>query len=147
MSSGLPGIRSPHSAQSTVDARLPAARLRSKRRPSTVGGLAFSDVARRRARLGGKAAAADDEVEVGHLSRPRRASSRCSGGSIRGAVAGSWRESEPLPGDRPALVVCSHGGRSLLASRKLRAAGLDARSIEGGMTAYRRAGLPSEGPS
>jgi rhodanese-related sulfurtransferase len=77
----------------------------------------------------------------------RSARERSSGDSITGAVATSWREPDPPPGDRPVLVVCSHGGRSLLAARKLRAAGVDARSIEGGMTAYRRAGLPTEGPA
>jgi rhodanese-related sulfurtransferase len=77
----------------------------------------------------------------------RSARERSSNGAIPGAVAASCREPDPPPGDGPVLVVCSHGGRSLLAARKLRAAGVDACSIEGGTSAYRRAGRPTHNPS
>lgn len=41
-----------------------------------------------------------------------------------------------LPRDRPVLVVCQVGARSLLAARSLRAAGVDAVNVEGGVLAW-----------
>ncbi len=77
-----------------------------------------------------------------------RAARERAGGAIPGAMPASWRAPQAPPGDRPVLVVCSHGGRSLRAVHRLRAAGIDARSIAGGMNAHRRARLPIEdGPS
>lgn len=65
-----------------------------------------------------------------------------AGGMIPGAVVASWRH--PVgPGDgREVLVVCSHGARALSAARTLGDRGIDARSLSGGMSAYRREGLP-----
>ena len=70
-----------------------------------------------------------------------------SSGMIPGATVASWRR--PVVADREGvvLVVCSHGARALQAVRTLRAQGIDARSISGGMSAYRRDGLPIERPS
>jgi rhodanese-related sulfurtransferase len=73
-----------------------------------------------------------------------RTSRERAGGAIPGAVRGSWRDPR-APAAGPVLVVCSHGGRALIAARTLRAAGVDARSLRGGMRAYRRAGLPLDG--
>lgn len=65
-------------------------------------------------------------------------------GTIPGALAGSWREPAVGDPDAPVLVVCSHGARALKAVRALRVEGVDARSISGGMRAYRRDELPIE---
>ncbi len=47
-----------------------------------------------------------------------------------------------VPTDRPLLVVCRSGGRSGRAVEVLRAQGLDATNVTGGMTAWQQAGLP-----
>ena len=49
---------------------------------------------------------------------------------------------EELPRDRPVDVVCHFGGRSAQATAFLRAHGVDARNVDGGMDAWERAGLP-----
>ncbi|AEE47846.1 ThiF family adenylyltransferase [Cellulomonas fimi] len=41
-----------------------------------------------------------------------------------------------LPRDRPVLVICQVGARSALAARTLRAAGVDAANVEGGVLAW-----------
>jgi rhodanese-related sulfurtransferase len=46
-----------------------------------------------------------------------------------------------LPADRPVAFVCQSGRRSAMATTAARRAGLDARNVEGGMTAWERAGL------
>lgn len=43
---------------------------------------------------------------------------------------------------RPVAFVCQSGMRSGRATRQARAAGLDARNVKGGMSAWQRAGLP-----
>jgi hypothetical protein len=58
-------------------------------------------------------------------------------GVIPGAVT-SLPDGDPPP----VTVVCSHGGRSLLATKRLRDRGVDARSLAGGMRAWRRGGGP-----
>ncbi len=51
---------------------------------------------------------------------------------------------EELPKDRPLLVMCARGGRSLVASTHLAAHGYaDVTNVEGGITAWREAGLPT----
>ncbi|WP_324651780.1 rhodanese-like domain-containing protein [Georgenia sp. H159] len=47
-----------------------------------------------------------------------------------------------LPTDQPVYVVCASGNRSLRATEYLRAAGLDAYSVDGGTTGWIRAGKP-----
>ncbi len=47
-----------------------------------------------------------------------------------------------LPGDRIIIVVCRSGNRSAQATTLLRAAGLPARNLVGGMKAWAAAGLP-----
>jgi rhodanese-related sulfurtransferase len=47
-----------------------------------------------------------------------------------------------LPSDTRLLIVCHSGGRSLRATGFLRAQGLDAVNVEGGMSAWAAAGGP-----
>lgn len=47
-----------------------------------------------------------------------------------------------LPADRTIVAVCRSGNRSGQAALRLRAAGLDARNLVGGMQAWAAAGLP-----
>jgi rhodanese-related sulfurtransferase len=47
-----------------------------------------------------------------------------------------------LPAGRPLLVVCHLGGRSAQVTDALVRAGVDAANVDGGMEAWRRAGLP-----
>lgn len=47
-----------------------------------------------------------------------------------------------LPDGEPLLVVCHVGGRSAMATRALRNAGIPAVNVTGGMAAWERAGLP-----
>ena len=48
-------------------------------------------------------------------------------------------------GGRPVHVLCASGGRAALAAAMLGEMGYDARVIEGGMTAWKEAGLPVDG--
>lgn len=47
-----------------------------------------------------------------------------------------------LPSDSPVYVICGSGARSAQAAKVLTRAGLDARSVAGGMTAWIRSGRP-----
>jgi rhodanese-related sulfurtransferase len=47
-----------------------------------------------------------------------------------------------LPGGSPVYVICGSGGRSAQATEVLTRAGLDARSVAGGTTAWIRSGRP-----
>ncbi len=49
-----------------------------------------------------------------------------------------------LSADQRYVLVCQSGARSAMATRRLRAAGLDALNLRGGMAAWTRAGLPVE---
>jgi rhodanese-related sulfurtransferase len=49
-----------------------------------------------------------------------------------------------VPKDRTILAVCRHGNRSDAAARGLRTLGYTALNLEGGVTAWKRAGLPLE---
>ena len=60
-----------------------------------------------------------------------------------GALGGRIGE---LPRDRDVLLICRSGSRSGTAQRALRRQGYDrALNVDGGMTAWARAGLPMEG--
>jgi DMSO/TMAO reductase YedYZ molybdopterin-dependent catalytic subunit/rhodanese-related sulfurtransferase len=67
-----------------------------------------------------------------------------------GHVAQAWllpmgqvaRRRADLPGDRRIIVVCRSGGRSAAVAEALRAWGLDAVNLSGGMCAWAAAGLP-----
>lgn len=47
-----------------------------------------------------------------------------------------------IPQDRVVVTVCRSGGRSGRAAQALQSAGIDARNLAGGMTAWSGAGLP-----
>jgi rhodanese-related sulfurtransferase len=49
-----------------------------------------------------------------------------------------------VPKDKPILAVCRHGNRSEAATRGLRTLGYSVENLEGGVTAWHRAGLPLE---
>jgi rhodanese-related sulfurtransferase len=49
-----------------------------------------------------------------------------------------------VPKDRTVLAVCRHGNRSEAAARGLRTLGYTVENLEGGVTAWKRAGLPLE---
>lgn len=54
------------------------------------------------------------------------------------------RRAGELPTDRPVLVMCQSGGRSAIATARLRALGMDnIFDVEGGFNAWRQAGLPT----
>lgn len=53
------------------------------------------------------------------------------------------RRAGDVPTDRPVLVMCQSGGRSALATERLRALGMDnITDVAGGLSAWRQAGLP-----
>ncbi|MHB8718396.1 MAG: rhodanese-like domain-containing protein [Candidatus Dormibacteria bacterium] len=84
-------------------------------------------------------AAAWAELQAGRLVLlDVRTEAERRGGRIPGSVddVGAVRRGLPV------AVVCSHGGRSLAATRRLRARGMAASSVAGGTKAWRRAGLP-----
>lgn len=58
-----------------------------------------------------------------------------------GEVSGRIKD---LPADREIVCVCQSGNRSVTATRKLLAAGLNAINMEGGMIAWQRARLPTK---
>ena len=58
-------------------------------------------------------------------------------GELRGRLA-------EVPKDRTILAVCRHGNRSDAAARGLRTLGYTAENLEGGVTAWKQAGLPLE---
>src|ERR1700716_4266686 len=58
-------------------------------------------------------------------------------GELRGRLA-------EVPKDRTILAVCRHGNRSDAAARGLRTLGYTAENLEGGVTAWKQAGLPIE---
>ncbi len=49
---------------------------------------------------------------------------------------------DEIPTDQPVLIICHSGGRSLRATSFLRAEGVDAINVVGGMTAWAQAGGP-----
>jgi len=53
-------------------------------------------------------------------------------------------EAESLDRDRPVLFYCRSGSRSTMAAAAFRRAGYDAYSVDGGLLAWDRRGLPLE---
>jgi len=51
-----------------------------------------------------------------------------------------------LPTGRPVAFICQSGRRSAMAATAARRAGLDARNVAGGMTAWEREGLDTTTP-
>jgi rhodanese-related sulfurtransferase len=50
-----------------------------------------------------------------------------------------------LPTDQPVAFICQSGRRSAMAATAARRAGLDAHNVSGGMTAWERHGLDTDG--
>ncbi len=71
-----------------------------------------------------------------------------SAGHVPGAhlmpLADLPRRTGELPRDRPVFIVCQKGGRSTEAAALLRAAGVDARPVDGGTDGWARTGRPLE---
>ena len=72
----------------------------------------------------------DDEWEAGHIDGARHIPLRVL----------SERVAE-LPKGRPIVAVCRSGSRSAAAVRGLRQLGYDAENLDGGVTAWTKAGL------
>jgi rhodanese-related sulfurtransferase len=73
----------------------------------------------------------DDEWSAGHISGARHIP--------LGELSGRLGE---LSKDRPIVAVCRSGSRSAAAVRGLRQLGFDAENLDGGVTAWAKAGLP-----
>ena len=73
----------------------------------------------------------DDEWQAGHIDGARHIPLR-----DLSARAGE------LPKDRPIIAVCRSGSRSAVAVRGLKQLGYDAENLDGGVTAWSKAGLP-----
>jgi rhodanese-related sulfurtransferase len=73
----------------------------------------------------------DDEWQAGHIDGARHVPL----GELSGRIG-------DLPKDRPILAVCRSGSRSAAAVRGLRQLGYDAENLDGGVTAWSKAGLP-----
>lgn len=74
-----------------------------------------------------------DEWQAGHIA----GSQHIPLGQLRVRIA-------EVPKDRTILTVCRHGSRSDAAARGLRTLGYTVENLEGGVTAWTRAGLPLE---
>jgi len=73
----------------------------------------------------------DDEWQAGHIDGARHIPL----GELSGRIG-------DLPKDRPIIAVCRSGSRSAAAVRGLRQLGYDAENLDGGVTAWAKAGLP-----
>ena len=74
-----------------------------------------------------------DEWQAGHIAGAQHIPL----GQLRARLA-------ELPTDRTILAVCRSGSRSDSAARGLRTLGYTVENLEGGVTAWKRAGLPLE---
>lgn len=75
----------------------------------------------------------DDEWNAGHIAGAQH------------IPLGQLRERlGEVPKDKPILAVCRSGSRSESATRGLRTLGYLVENLEGGVTAWKRAGLPLE---
>jgi rhodanese-related sulfurtransferase len=75
----------------------------------------------------------DDEWRAGHIAGAQHIPL----GQLRERLA-------EIPKDRPILAVCRSGSRSESAARGLRTLGYTVENLEGGVTAWKQAGLPLE---
>jgi rhodanese-related sulfurtransferase len=73
----------------------------------------------------------DDEWQAGHIDGARHIPL----GELSSRVG-------ELPKGRPIVAVCRSGSRSAAAVRGLKQLGYDAENLDGGVTAWSRAGLP-----
>ncbi|HEX9269529.1 MAG TPA: rhodanese-like domain-containing protein [Candidatus Limnocylindria bacterium] len=74
-----------------------------------------------------------DEWEAGHIPGSQHIPMR----ELRARI-------DELPRDRKIVAVCRHGNRSEAVTRGLQGLGFDCENLEGGVTDWRRAGLPLE---
>ncbi|HEV2250015.1 MAG TPA: rhodanese-like domain-containing protein [Candidatus Limnocylindria bacterium] len=74
-----------------------------------------------------------DEWRAGHIA----GSQHIPLGELRARVA-------EVPKDTAILTVCRHGNRSDAAARGLRTLGYTVENLDGGVTAWKQAGLPLE---
>ncbi|HEV8535485.1 MAG TPA: rhodanese-like domain-containing protein [Candidatus Limnocylindria bacterium] len=72
-----------------------------------------------------------DEWDAGHIDGAQHIP--------LGQLAGKLGE---VPTGRPLVTVCRSGSRSDRAAKALKQSGYDAQNLEGGVTAWSRAGLP-----
>lgn len=73
----------------------------------------------------------DDEWQAGHIEGARHI-----------PLGELSRRVDELPKGRPIVAVCRSGSRSAAAVRGLRQLGYDAENLDGGVTAWSKAGLP-----
>lgn len=74
-----------------------------------------------------------DEWQAGHIA----GSQHIPLGQLRARIG-------EIPTDRTILTVCRHGNRSDAAARGLRTLGYTVENLDGGVTAWKQAGLPLE---
>lgn len=63
-------------------------------------------------------------------------------GSVHVELERLAARAESIPHERPVVFQCRLGARSAMAARAFRAAGWDARNLDGGILAWVEAGLP-----
>ena len=63
-------------------------------------------------------------------------------GSVHIQLADLGSRASEINTDGPVLIYCKVGARSSMAVDALRIAGIDARNLDGGITAWKAAGLP-----
>lgn len=73
----------------------------------------------------------DDEWQAGHIDGARHIPLRELSGRVGELAKG-----------RPIVAVCRSGSRSAAAVRELKQLGYDAENLDGGVTAWTKAGLP-----
>lgn len=77
-----------------------------------------------------------------------RTAAEFKSGHLQGALNIDWTAPDyqaafsVIPADRPVLLYCHSGGRSEQALEYLLGKGLQVQHLEGGITAWRKAGLP-----
>jgi rhodanese-related sulfurtransferase len=104
------------------------------------GAIPAVDVTEAAARLGGDDPTKPVLVDVRELDEFRDA--RVEGAALIPMSTFPQRHSE-LPKDRPLLVMCAGGTRSAAATGfLLRSGWTDVSNVDGGITAWQRAGLP-----
>ncbi len=65
-------------------------------------------------------------------------------GAVHAPLSRFMEHVADLPKDRPIVVACAVGGRSVQAAAWLKSQGYDASNLSGGLNAWHAAGLPVE---